>query len=312
MRQEEERRHDRGRAPGPAAHPPARRSPRVVTALVAGLATFAWVQRQDARRAEADLAANQAGATPRHALGELAVHRPRAVAAAGHGGGVGDGRPRLRRARGDRRHPLGAAGARRAVRRHHRHADGGAVRTRRGAGRLGPPGRRADEPRRRSHRREPHRRRVPAVRRTRRLPSARVHRPGSSTSAARTPTPVPSRSTRPRSSSASRSTSMRRRRVAAQPRRHRRAVRPPRPRSDSVPSNLTPLEAAAQGIDADVYRPRRPRARRGWPRPAPCSTFGRSSTRRTLLDDYGAVPRLVVADRRATARGRATPDRSTA
>ena len=30
-------------------------------ALVVGLATFAWVQRQDARQAEADLTVNQAG-----------------------------------------------------------------------------------------------------------------------------------------------------------------------------------------------------------------------------------------------------------
>jgi hypothetical protein len=33
----------------------------LATALVAGLATFAWVQRQDARQAEADVTANQAG-----------------------------------------------------------------------------------------------------------------------------------------------------------------------------------------------------------------------------------------------------------
>ena len=74
-RQEEERRHD-------AAERRARRRTRqivgagLVTALVAGLAAFAWVQRQDARRAEADLAANRGGATSRQPLGHHARQRP--------------------------------------------------------------------------------------------------------------------------------------------------------------------------------------------------------------------------------------------
>ena len=90
VRQEEERRTT-------AAERRARRRTRqlalaaVVTAVVA-LATFAWAQRQDARRSEADLTDQPGRATPRHAGGEHAVDRPRAVAAPGQGGGVGDGR----------------------------------------------------------------------------------------------------------------------------------------------------------------------------------------------------------------------------
>lgn len=84
-------------------------------ALVVGLATFAWVQRQDARQAEADLAVNQAG----QRLATLSVNTlstdPELALLLAKEAVSATADPRLRPPRGDRRDPLGVAGARLAV-----------------------------------------------------------------------------------------------------------------------------------------------------------------------------------------------------
>ncbi len=120
------------RSAGPGAAPASSCSPRPSMAAVVG-AGDVRLGAAAGRPSIRSRPHRQPGrATSRHALGEHPVHRPRAGAAAGQGGGVGDGGPRLRPAGGDRRRPLGPAGARRAVRRHHRHA--------RSAARSGPGG----------------------------------------------------------------------------------------------------------------------------------------------------------------------------
>ena len=227
--------HDRGRAPGPAAHAASSSSP----ALADGARRRAGDVRLGAApgrpRGRGRPRRHPAGAAPGQPLGRAAVARPRAVAAAGDGGGAGDGRSRLRRPRGDRRHPLGAAGARRAVR---RDADTPT------AARLGPAGVQGvwvlpvdelDGPRRGEHRSSAHRRGVPP------LPRAPAARGGTGRRDR-----VPRRGRRLRRRPSRRRGRGRRRHqrrarradrgVAAQPRRDRRALRPPHPPRSSSPS----------------------------------------------------------------------------
>ncbi len=295
---------------GPGAAPANWSIGALAMALVVGLATFAWVQRQDARQAEADLTANQAG----QRLATLSVNtlstdpelalllaKEAVAATADRGYALPEAIDAIHWA-------LQELGVQYDV-----------TPDTPTAARFGPGGvrgvwvlpvERADEPRRRGDRRERSPSRSAAGTST--PPAARRPCPWtSSTSAARTPTPMPCRSTRPRSSSASRTTPTRRASGSA--------TSMPSASSTASPSGCNGSRSTRRRVDAEPpwsgtpmstcsTAPRSPR----WPLPARCSTFGPFIDEAQLLDDYGSflVSSSRVGERRHVAQRHRT--RSTA